>query len=421
MHSRMAPFLALIRVTCLAALLDGCQVDRPLAPGGDRLPLMAGATSLGAPSNLTATVVSLDQVKLAWRDNSTGESGFEVHRSTTGQTGEFTLAAPGRTAANVASYSDVGRTPGTEYCYKVQAFKTTGKQTSYSGFSSVACATTPGPPEPPSNTSAAPASSSKVTITWIDNSDNESGFRVERSSSATGPWVIVSLEAADLWFYSDAGRESEQQVCYRVTAFNSLGDSPVSSADCTTPPTGPTQLAVTGVEDQRIALTWEDNSAVEDGYEVQRAAGSPSFSAVAHLAANSTSYRDVEVSPYISYQYRVRAKKDGGFSDHSNIAGTCTTGTEEICGNGTDDDCNGWIDSEDPNCGQLTCDWNPCPSGYVCDPDGVCVSHCSDGWQNGDESDVDCGGSCDAKCDVGQHCNGNFDCASDFCVNLICQ
>jgi fibronectin type III domain protein len=422
MHSGMERLVGLLCVGYVAALLESCQVERPLAPGDDRLPLMAAAASLGAPSNLTATAVALDRVNLGWRDNSTGESGFEVHRSTSGPAGQFTLAVPGRTAANVVSFGDMGRAPATNYCYKVRAFKPAGKQTSYSVFSSAACATTPALPGAPSNANAAPASSSQVMITWKDNSTNEYGFRIERSPNATGPWVSVAFQWADLWFYVDGERVSEQQVCYRVIAYNSAGDSP-SNIDCTTPPAAPTDLAAASLEDHSVDLTWADHSLVEDGYQVQRAAGSQSaaFSALAELPANSTSYRDVDVSPNTSYQYRVWAKKDGGPSDLSNIAsaGLCVpTGTEEICENGTDDDCDGLID-RDAEC--ATCLWDGCAHGYICDPEGFCVSHCSDGWQNGDEGDVDCGGSCSAKCQSGQSCHGNFDCASNFCVNLICH
>jgi fibronectin type 3 domain-containing protein len=413
MHCGMTRLWSL---SCVALLLAGCA-DPPLSPDKERASLSAQG-SLTAPTNLIATAVSTSRVDLAWRDKSSSETGFEVRRSTTGPTGTFAQLT--RTGPNVTTYRNIGLTPSKRYCYKVRAFTTAGKQTTYSGFSSVACATTLGPPAAPSAANATPAASSEVALTWTDNSGNEIGFRVERGASVTGPWVIAAALGADQRFYRDDGQPSEQQVCYRVIAFNTLGDSPVSNTDCTTPPAGPTHVALTWSEDQSIDLTWEDNSASEDGYQLHRSAGSSSFNAVANLPPNTTSYRDVEVSLYVIYQYRVQAKKDGGSSDYSNVASTCTTGTEEICGNGTDDDCNGWIDSEDPVCGQLACDWG-CPQGYLCGPEGLCVSHCSDGAPNGDEGDVDCGGSCAAKCDAGQRCNGNFDCASNFCVNLICH
>lgn len=40
---------------------------------------------------------------------------------------------------------------------------------------------------------------------------------------------------------------------------------------------------------------------------------------------------------------------------------------------------------------------------------------CMDGMQNGDETDVDCGGSCSEKCDDGEGCLEDADCMSDQC------
>jgi hypothetical protein len=40
---------------------------------------------------------------------------------------------------------------------------------------------------------------------------------------------------------------------------------------------------------------------------------------------------------------------------------------------------------------------------------------CQDGAKNGDETDIDCGGSCSTKCAEGQFCNDNDDCSSNSC------
>ena len=57
--------------------------------------------------------------------------------------------------------------------------------------------------------------------------------------------------------------------------------------------------------------------------------------------------------------------------------------------------------------------------------DGICQGNqcvpasCSDGTQNGDESAVDCGGSC-APCSNSMGCNGAADCVSGFCDGGTC-
>ncbi|HEY8515334.1 MAG TPA: hypothetical protein VIS07_07465 [Candidatus Binatia bacterium] len=63
-----------------------------------------------------------------------------------------------------------------------------------------------------------------------------------------------------------------------------------------------------------------------------------------------------------------------------------------------------------------------CPSG-VCE-DGFCrVANCADGVKNGSESGIDCGGSSPfcVRCADGQTCNTASDCASGICSGGVCQ
>lgn len=420
---------SLVSLLVLVALI-ACDESRPIAPSLEAGVTGAGGANVKAPSSTNAVAVSESQIDISWQDNSPNESGFEAHRSTAGPSGAFTLLAS--MGAGITSHSDAGLTPSTQYCYKVRAFKTADGKTSYSGFSNTACATTPAPPAPaaPSGTDAKPASSTAVDLRWIDNSTNEDGFRVERSLDAGATWTSAETVGPNVTSSSDAGRTSEQLVCYRVIAFNRGGNSPPSNSDCTAPPAAPTGLTATGVDGPATDLAWTDKSAVEDGYQVLRATDGVTFTAVADLPANSTSYHDGGVSSTTTYWYHVRAKKDGGFSDVSNIvsaeSGSClpTTPTE-ICDNGLDDDCDGLTDAMDPECPLFCqdgdCQSGPCGQGFVCNEAGCCVSHCGDGRWNGDEGDLDCGGSCGTKCQTGQHCWTSWDCASGSCVNSICQ
>ena len=294
---RVLPFLAVIAAA-------GCDGHEPLAP----LFMV-----VSAPGNLTATPTSFSQISLSWQDNSNSpsESGFEVHRSGTGPAGTFALV--GTPAAQATGYFDAGLTGLTQYCYKVRAYRTTGHKTTFSDFSAVACATTPGAPVPaaPSGLTATPYLGYAIRATWTDNSTDENGFRAERGPSAAGPWTTILTLYPNTTVLTDYVAV-EQPECYRVVAFNSYGDSDPSNAACTAVPAAPSVLHAivvgTGVD-----LTWSDNSSVEDGFEVQRASQGEAFSVVANLDMNTTSYHD-EPPPDNTYTYFVRAKKDGGTS-----------------------------------------------------------------------------------------------------------
>lgn len=293
---------------------------------------------LAAPSNTNASAVSESQIDLSWQDNSTHETVFQVHRSTTGVGGPFSLITT--TAANVVVYSDQGLASGREYCYQVRAAGWSGNNGIYSAFSNTACAMTPPPSAPPaaaSATTAAPVNSSTVWVGWTDNSTNEDGFRIYRSTDGGAVWDLAGTTTYR--GFNDDGRQSEQTVCYRVEAFNVAGSASPSNMACTIPPAGPTDLTLTTVDTETVRIAWNDNSTVEDGYQlwglVWVASGVPTCRCegicnadiyteervIVELPPNSTVYYLAE-SCSIDPPFYVVATKDGGTSDASNSVST---------------------------------------------------------------------------------------------------
>ncbi len=315
MHSRIARCCAVVSAT---VLLWNCDARQPLQPVADE-DLVASAANQKGPSGLTANALP-GAISLGWQDNSPNEIGFQVLRSTTGASGTFTTITT--TAAKVTSYTDTGLDPNQQYCYKVQAI---GQQNRVIGVSNTVCAN-PLPLQPlaASKVAAAFMSTATVQITWTDNSMNEDGFRVERAASDAGPWTALVTTTAGLTSAQDgSGIPNQERVCYRVIAFNHYGDGPASNTSCTAFPAAPTNLVAKALDGQTIDLTWTDNSAFEDGYEVQRCCQT-GWIVIANLAANATSYRDAGLLINTQYYYVVRAKKDQGFSAYSNYASAIT-------------------------------------------------------------------------------------------------
>ncbi len=82
-------------------------------------------------------------------------------------------------------------------------------------------------------------------------------------------------------------------------------------------PNSPTDLTSTVVSFSQIDLSWTDISENEDGFIIeQETAGS--YSIIATLEANVTSFSDTDLSASTEYTYRVQAFNISGYSDYSN-------------------------------------------------------------------------------------------------------
>jgi len=279
---------------------------------GDSDPSNVDCTAMPAmPTNLKANPVGGTAVDLTWTDNSAVEDGFGVWRAGGGADWSIVVTLP----ANTTGYHDAGLTPDNTYWYAVHATKDGGSSYDTDPVQ-VVLATTP--PIAPSSLGVQPTSSSSVYGSWLDQSSNEAGFRIERSSDGGASWAAAATTGVDGYDVNDQGLSAEQQACYRVFAFNNLGDSPPSNTACTTPPAGPTNLTVVALDAVTIDLAWSDNSAVEDGYELWADDGCCNVYPVASLGSNTSTFQYVDPYCTYCYGYFVVAIKDGGYSDWSN-------------------------------------------------------------------------------------------------------
>ena len=264
-----------------------------------------------APGSLTALALSGRAVQLAWQDNSTTETGFEVHRLSP-QGGGYQLVAT--TTANATGYLDTtGLVGSSSYSYKVRAVNGGGG----SSFSNTALvATLPDLPAAANGLAAQAQSHAQVRLTWTDASDNETGFRIERKPEG-GAYQPVTTTSANATEYQDSGLTESTRYFYRVVAVNGQGESaPSAEAAVTTRPQSPGNLAATA-GNRRIDLTWQDRSTGESGFRVERSSGS-GFTAVHTTGAGINSYADTTATPGTPYTYRVFAVSAAGESAASN-------------------------------------------------------------------------------------------------------
>lgn len=181
-----------------------------------------------APTSLSATPASSSAIDLVWADNASDEEGFNIERSSDGAN----FSALTTVGANVTAYNDGGLTASTAYYYRVSAYNLAGT----SATSNVANATTdalPQPPAAPSNLSATVVSDTEIDLVWTDNASDEDGFSIERSLDGTN-FIALTTVGENVTVYSDNGLTASTTYYYRVTSFNSGGNSAPSNVDSDT-------------------------------------------------------------------------------------------------------------------------------------------------------------------------------------------
>lgn len=87
----------------------------------------------------------------------------------------------------------------------------------------------------------------------------------------------------------------------------------------------PSNLTATAISSSQIDLAWNDNESSETNYEVSRSIDNSTWTTVATIAADSTTYSDTGLDPSTLYYYRVRATTSANRSAFSNIDSATTT------------------------------------------------------------------------------------------------
>jgi titin len=294
-------------------------------------------TTPAAPSGLQATAAGQNAIDLTWVDNSSNENLFKIERAPDNGGVAGTYVQITTVVANSTSYRDAGLNPGTRYWYRVRA---SSSATLNSGYTGQASATTQGAltaPSAPTSLQANAVSPSRIDLLWVDASNNEDGFRVERApdnGGVPGTFAEIGTVGAGVTTYSNNGLNDATTYWYRVRAYNAAGASSYSNqSSAATPaipvaPTAPSGLTAQAVSSSQVDLNWADNSSNEDGFLVERApdvSGAPgAFNQIAAVGANVTSYNDAGLSSATGYWYRVRANNLVGPSAYSNQANATT-------------------------------------------------------------------------------------------------
>jgi len=178
------------------------------------------------------------------------------------------------------------------------------------------------PAAPTNLTATLDAAVPQVSLAWVDNAVDETGFVIERSDNG-GAFVQIGTAPADSVGYVDTAVAVGNLYDYHVAATNGAGTSAfsnIATVDMTSnPPAAPANLAANLVSATQVDLSWADNATTETGFVVERSDNSGAFAVIATLPGGDiVNYIDGTVAVGNLYVYQVAATNGAGQSGYSN-------------------------------------------------------------------------------------------------------
>ncbi|MEY4749736.1 MAG: hypothetical protein RIQ60_1950 [Pseudomonadota bacterium] len=303
-------------------------------------PVMAAANSVVTDTKTGATNVTLN-----WTSTSAGQTGWKVERFTGTLANSALANAPwsvlsSAVAPTALSYNDNTAATNTAYVYRVSAFETVNGVTT-AGAATTQAVTSAKVVAAPTLSKAATAGAT-VTLSFTDNSTNETSFSIERApvvGGLIGAFAAVgsvartgtaSTGTGGAVTFADATALAGNVYAYQVKAISSTGVAPnvITSTslpsnvlevavDLAAPTTLTAAAGVATATATPVTLSFTDVSVGETGFEVYRSVDGgvtwPALplatvaSATQATINTATKFTDTTAVPGVNYAYKVRA------------------------------------------------------------------------------------------------------------------
>ena len=267
-----------------------------------------------APTDVTATDdAHEDHVVLTWNNPATRAVLMNLYRIDADTTLLKTITS------SVTTYSDFEQASGVTYTYCVAAVNEDADESAWvcdDGNRSL---------NAPTSVAAADAASEDfVEVTWVDNSGIEQGYRVYRQAASETFPALVGETGTSQTAFQDFSGVSGVTYTYSVVAFDAYSESEPGLDEGFRRLAAPTGVVATdSAFEDRIEVTWLDNSRAEDGYRVYRRTLAAEDSVlVGTTDKNLGSFEDATVELGETYLYSVVAFDDFGTSASASDEGT---------------------------------------------------------------------------------------------------
>ncbi len=183
-----------------------------------------------------------------------------------------------------------------------------------------------------------------AVLGWAPSIDTDIvGYNVYRANSSAGPFARLNANLLTAPAFTDPGASASSVYMVRAIKLETSGSGTyynasqgvfypdTGSAGGSSTPLPPSNLNASSGSSYQVDLAWADNSDNETAFVLQRCVGaSGSFTAIATLPPNTTSYSDKPLNPLTQYSYRLCAMNNSGASAFSTAASATTKSSVSV-------------------------------------------------------------------------------------------
>lgn len=267
-------------------------------------------------SGFTCSGKTTDTITLKWNKN-TSATGYIIEQYKGGKW----ISIKKFTSLNSTGCKIIKLSVGTSYKFRIKAYKVIGKNTVYSGYSTVTVLTKP---KNISGLKYTKRTSSTVTLSWNKNS-SATGYEVQVYKN--GKWTT----AAKLTSYTKANctvskLSASTVIKFRVRAYKTVGGqtsySAFSNISVRTLPANVSSFKCSQSTSSTANLTWAKNGSAT-GYILEQFSNGKWVQIAKYTSNSKTKCQIIKLASSRAYKYRIRAYKAAGksalYSGYTNL------------------------------------------------------------------------------------------------------
>ncbi|MES2593003.1 MAG: LamG-like jellyroll fold domain-containing protein [Bacteroidota bacterium] len=268
------------------------------------------------PMSLVASQDQCTGVNLSWSNSSNvlPDDGNVTLKNVIFRNGAYLATVLG----TATTYTDATAVQDVSYDYSVKhvAFSETGETYYRSPSSAIAAGyKKPRPDQAISQTASSTTCNGQINVGWSFNGSNPQYFRIDTSSSSSGPFVAMSSTiTGSSRSYNHSGVIRGKRQYYRIYSINSCSVVSSTYAECNgisiADPALPTAVTATANSSyDTVTVSWADNANNETKYQVIRQ-DNLGNQVTFDVNPNVTSYKDNGIVACRDYSYTIKVFND---------------------------------------------------------------------------------------------------------------